>query len=138
MVGKVIRDLRKKKEISLRELAQTANISKSTLSNVENGNNNPSIETLEKIAKALGVQANELLGAKDKLNIAINSVNKISDMASEALSYSDSFTNHKKNDEKLVGLNRIDRIFENDKFSRKEESEIIDFIKYLLSKRDRS
>ena len=55
MVGKNIKTLRKEKKLTLRSLAEKANISKSTLSDIENENTNPTVTTLNKIANALEV-----------------------------------------------------------------------------------
>jgi len=128
MIGNIIKNLRKEKNLSLRSLAQSAGISKSTLSDVENSNNNPSIKTLEKIAIALDVSVKELLTSEEKVEVAINSMNTISEMALKALSYNpiDSAKN---------GLNPISPLFENENFSVEEQNEISNFIKYIISKR---
>lgn len=61
MIGKNIRNLRNEKKLSLRALAELAGISKSTLSDTENGNNNTSVNTLQKIADALHVSLSDIL-----------------------------------------------------------------------------
>ena len=62
MIGKNIYEIRKKKGLSLSELAERANISKSYLSNIErNLNWNPSIHVMEKIARVLNVDLKKLL-----------------------------------------------------------------------------
>jgi XRE family transcriptional regulator, master regulator for biofilm formation len=62
MIGKNIFDIRKRKGLTLSELAERANISKSYLSNIERSlNKNPSIKVLEKVAKVLGVDLEALL-----------------------------------------------------------------------------
>ncbi|WP_207742394.1 helix-turn-helix domain-containing protein [Clostridium tepidum] len=58
MIGENLQKLRKEKKLSLRALAEKANISKSTLSDIENGKTNPTVTTLEKIAAALEVPLN--------------------------------------------------------------------------------
>ncbi len=64
MIGKNIHEIRKKKGLTLSELAEKANISKSYLSNIERElNDNPSIQVLEKISKVLGVDLKVLLGS---------------------------------------------------------------------------
>lgn len=55
VVAENIRALRDRRGLSLSELAQRAGIGKSTLSMLEGGRANPSIETLWAIASALGV-----------------------------------------------------------------------------------
>lgn len=54
-LGERIRNLRKEKEISLRELARRAGISPSFLSEIENGKNFPSPDTLKILASRLTV-----------------------------------------------------------------------------------
>ncbi|MGJ7911445.1 helix-turn-helix domain-containing protein [Neobacillus sp. LXY-1] len=62
MIGSNIYKLRKKRGLTLSELAERANISKSYLSNIErNLNQNPSIQVIKKIAGVLDVELNELL-----------------------------------------------------------------------------
>lgn len=61
-IGQRIKKIRLKKNISLTELAERADIAKSYLSNVERGiQNNPSIQFIEKIANTLDVTTNTLL-----------------------------------------------------------------------------
>ncbi|OKL36556.1 helix-turn-helix domain-containing protein [Domibacillus mangrovi] len=65
MIGEIIQKIRKKKGITLSELADRANMSKSYLSNIErNVNQNPSIQVMEKLASVLEVDLHTLLGIK--------------------------------------------------------------------------
>lgn len=50
-----IASLRQKQNLTLKEVAEKANITSSMLSQLENGKANPSVETLRKIASALDV-----------------------------------------------------------------------------------
>lgn len=61
VVGKRIAGLRKAKSLSQSELAATAGIDRSFLSEIEHGKANISISILEKIAKALQVTMGSLL-----------------------------------------------------------------------------
>jgi XRE family transcriptional regulator, master regulator for biofilm formation len=62
MIGNIIYELRKKKGLTLSQLAERAEISKSYLSNIErNLNQNPSIHVVRKIANVLNVDMNILL-----------------------------------------------------------------------------
>ncbi|MCG8421736.1 MAG: helix-turn-helix domain-containing protein [Proteobacteria bacterium] len=61
VVATNVRALRGQIGMSLSELAHTAGIGKSTLSMLESGNANPSIETLWAIAAALGVPLGQLI-----------------------------------------------------------------------------
>lgn len=66
MIGKNILSIRKKKGMTLSELAERANISKSYLSNIErNINQNPSIKVLERIAGVLDVDLLSLIQTID-------------------------------------------------------------------------
>lgn len=52
--------MRREKHVSVEELAGKTGIGRSTLYNYENGLFSPTIDALEKIADALGVQIEEL------------------------------------------------------------------------------
>lgn len=55
-IGKVISELRKKKGISQNKLSRLAGMSRSYLHRLENDLLSPRVDTLERIAKALGVK----------------------------------------------------------------------------------
>ena len=59
-VGKQIQKLRALKGISQQDLAAKCNFEKSNLSRLEAGRVNPTLSTLEKVAKALDVTLAEL------------------------------------------------------------------------------
>lgn len=61
LVGENIRRLRERAGMSLRELAAAAQVSTSTLSNIEAGTGNPGVQTLVHISGALGVPFSELV-----------------------------------------------------------------------------
>jgi transcriptional regulator with XRE-family HTH domain len=56
-----LRRLRTEREMSLTQLARTSGVGKATLSNLEAGAGNPTIETLWSLADALGVGLSEIL-----------------------------------------------------------------------------
>jgi len=61
-IAKNIKKLRQERGISQDRLSKLADLSLNTIVNVEAGNNpNPTIETIERIAKALEVSIDELL-----------------------------------------------------------------------------
>ena len=65
MLAQIIKELRKKHKISQEELAKQAGITYSTLIKIESGaNDNPTIKTMKKIADALDVSLDELVGRK--------------------------------------------------------------------------
>lgn len=56
MIGDKIRELREKHKMTQVELAKLAGISNTYLSDIERGRVNPSLKTLDKLAKALGIK----------------------------------------------------------------------------------
>lgn len=60
-IGQKIKIIRQQKGISQQELAAMINYEKSNMSRLESGGTNPTILTLDKIAKALGVEISALL-----------------------------------------------------------------------------
>ncbi|PTL40231.1 transcriptional regulator [Alkalicoccus saliphilus] len=69
MIGANITQLRRQKGMTLTELAEKANISKSNLSNIErNINTNPSIRVLERLAEVLDTDVVTLLGMGEEDN----------------------------------------------------------------------
>lgn len=61
MISKNIKKYREDLNISQRELARRSNISGQMVSKIENNLTKPSLDTLNKIAAALGVSVNELI-----------------------------------------------------------------------------
>ena len=59
-VGKRIKEIREKVEMSQKDLAYSADLDRSYISSVESGQRNISIVNLEKIANSLGVSLSEL------------------------------------------------------------------------------
>jgi len=59
-VGSNIQRLRREKKLSQEELADRAGIHQTYLSGVEGGERNPSVLVLDRISKALGVDAMDL------------------------------------------------------------------------------
>ena len=61
-IGKTIRRYRQDKEMSQEALARAANLSLPTIVKIESGETpNPSIDTVQKIAKAFGVSIDDLM-----------------------------------------------------------------------------
>jgi|GEM_PF-210942 transcriptional regulator with XRE-family HTH domain len=62
VIGKNIRKFRQEKSISQDRLSKFGDLSLNTIVNMESdGNPNPTIETLNKIANALGIKVDELI-----------------------------------------------------------------------------
>lgn len=61
-IGKNIKKLRQAKELSQDKLSKLADVSYNSIIKIETGGiQNPTIETLQKIAKALGVSVDDLI-----------------------------------------------------------------------------
>ena len=59
--GKKLREVRLKKNKSQGDIAKVLGVHRSYISGLERGKRNPSLLTVHKVAKALGVSVNELL-----------------------------------------------------------------------------
>ena len=56
-----MKKVRAKKKLSQGALARLLEVDKGYISNIESGNKNPTLATIQRLADALGVSANELL-----------------------------------------------------------------------------
>lgn len=61
MVGRIVRELRRRKGLTLRELGDAAGVSMTFLSDIEHERRTPSVPKLAAIARALGVSPEVLL-----------------------------------------------------------------------------
>lgn len=66
IMGIMIRKMRLKKGISQEVLSGFAGISRSHLAMIENGSINPNVDTLWKIAEALGMKLSELFALMEQ------------------------------------------------------------------------
>ena len=60
-LGKNLKRIRTTKGISQGEIGRILEVDKSLVSNIENGKTNPTLATIAKIAKAIGVSVGELM-----------------------------------------------------------------------------
>lgn len=60
-LGRNLRRIRKEKGISQGDIVRTLGMGRGFVSNIENGKANPTLTTITKLAKALGVSSDELL-----------------------------------------------------------------------------
>jgi len=60
-LGKNLKNIRTKKNISQGEIARILKVGRSFITNIENGKTNPTLDTIAKIAKAIGVSVGELM-----------------------------------------------------------------------------
>lgn len=65
-IGKNIQKMRKQKQFTLDTLAERSGVSKSMLSQIESGKVNPTVATVWKIARGLGVELDALLKGMDR------------------------------------------------------------------------
>ena len=68
MLGNRIRECRKERAFSQEILAEKSGVSTNTISRIEGGQMAMSVGILQKIVKALGVDANTLLGVSTEVN----------------------------------------------------------------------
>lgn len=60
-LGNNLKRIRTAKHISQGDIARELEVSRSFISNIENGKTNPTLATIAKLAKAVGVSADQLI-----------------------------------------------------------------------------
>lgn len=60
-LGKNLKKIRTEKGISQGDIVKASGIDKAMISNIENGKTNPTLTTIAKLAKAIGVSVGELM-----------------------------------------------------------------------------
>ncbi len=65
MLGEVVKELRRKKQMTLQNLSDASGLSIALLSQLENDQANPTLSTLRKVADALGMSVFALLAQED-------------------------------------------------------------------------
>ena len=60
-LGDNLKRIRTKKDISQGDIARELGVDRGFISTIENGKTNPTLATITKLAKAVGVTSNELL-----------------------------------------------------------------------------
>ncbi|PFN51536.1 helix-turn-helix domain-containing protein [Bacillus thuringiensis] len=78
MIGENLRKLRKKNNLTMKELGQKLNLAESTISGYENGNRKPDYETLNKFADFFEVSTDYLLG-RDAIQKEIDTYSPLTD-----------------------------------------------------------
>ncbi|WP_432401042.1 helix-turn-helix domain-containing protein [Wukongibacter sp. M2B1] len=82
-LGQRLKQLRKEKELTIREVAKLFSIGKSTLSDWENERRNPNYDMIKKLAEFYGVTVDYLLGITDEKNIYTSKSAEIPDELKE-------------------------------------------------------
>jgi transcriptional regulator with XRE-family HTH domain len=70
-VGQRVRNARKARKMTLRDLSRQIGYSESLLSKIENGKGNPPLSTLHHLTKALGISISSLFADADTPEVAI-------------------------------------------------------------------
>lgn len=60
-LGRNLKRIREEKGMTQGDIVRTLGVSRSFVSNIENGNTNPTLSTITNLAKALGISSDELL-----------------------------------------------------------------------------
>jgi transcriptional regulator with XRE-family HTH domain len=68
-VGRIIRQLREKKNLTQQALAEQSGLSRNTLSLIERGQSSPTVSTLKRLADALNVDINAFFDTLGRTNI---------------------------------------------------------------------
>ena len=71
-LGERLRFIRKKKGLTLKDLSQRADLSVPYLSDMERGAVNPSIESLQKVAKAFNMTVRDLFSGVEELGESVS------------------------------------------------------------------
>ncbi|MBU3176056.1 helix-turn-helix transcriptional regulator [Clostridium estertheticum] len=81
-IGSKIKQFRNEQGLTQKQLAAKSTISRSYLGDVEKNRYHASVETLKKIAEALGLPITKLLTTEEQLEIATGSLNEVNETIS--------------------------------------------------------
>lgn len=70
-LGARVKDLRRRRGLTLEELAGSSGVSRAMLSKVERGEKNPTLVVAAKVAEGLGVGLSELLGTEERREVVV-------------------------------------------------------------------
>lgn len=68
-IGEKIRNLRQKMGLTQEELAERSDLTKGFISQLENGNTSPSVESMESLVKALGTNMSDFFRQEDSVQV---------------------------------------------------------------------
>lgn len=125
--GIKIREIRKRKGFTQKQLGEKCNIAESTIRRYESGSLNPKIETLQKIAGALGCDILDLM----EIEVEPITTDKMANLLNISVG---SLTN----DNEITNKTQPSTLaahFDGDEFTDEELEEIKNFVNYVKSKR---
>ena len=96
-LGETIKKLRKLKKLSQRELAKLANVSDATVSKLENNSGNITMESIQRIVKALGFTFEEVIEMAKNENMLPNTTSVLNSTVTE------NYNNIRQAGEKKIG-----------------------------------
>ncbi len=70
-LGVRVKELRRRRGLTLEDLAERAGVSRAMISKVERGEKNPTLVVAAKVAEGLGVTISELLGVEERQEIVV-------------------------------------------------------------------
>jgi len=115
LIGKIIKRLRKDKNITQADLAKAVGVTTSSIGMYETEVRKPSYEVIVKLAKYFNVTTDYLLNNDN--NIEEKPIDKINKLVEDS------------------GINTIAAHFEGEEFTEDDKEDIENFIKYVLSKK---
>ena len=71
-IAKRLKEIRKSKNISVYKLSQLSSVSETHIRDLERGDRNPSLDTLSKLAKPLGLSLSDLLKETEDVSYLSN------------------------------------------------------------------
>ena len=92
-----IKDLRKLNKLSQEQLAEKSNLSPTYVGNIERAEQNPTLTTLEKIAKAFNITVGELISFPDDkkiVNAKAGDINRAIELLKDALDIAIRYKQH--------------------------------------------
>jgi transcriptional regulator with XRE-family HTH domain len=120
MFGRKFRELRKERNMTLKQFSNLIHISQSFLSDIENNRSYPSISNLFGICDTLGVKPEFFFGESRYADSRVSET----DMAVR-IAYIDK------------GREILEQLYDIDRLSLQDRTEILDLIKYIKSKNHR-
>src|SRR5258706_15773381 len=132
--GKLIRTGRKSKGLTMKQLAAKIGTSQQQIQNYENGDNYPSVETLDKLIKILGLPSHRFFDDKetvdiiDKLGKKFGKYNNILSVIEKDREFESFAIYYSKNKEKLKDIKFIALLKKLAKLSPAERKRVFKFM----------